>query len=212
MTTLEITFAEQTEATPTLGSRAKYLGLELDEAELTDLVLKRGKRQALDNETDASRNSRQIVTIANIDQMKALLGQPDDYWPGDHPRYGVMVSEFPDEVRTRDEENITLSTRFALREYVHGNSRAVAGWKEHLSGIVAQSPFQFPVWLYRTVDVGAGCLLQIGAAGLFCGTLRVHRTGKVRIEGGGPTFVDVLAYEQYGLLEGPIATSVHVKI
>jgi hypothetical protein len=88
----------------------------------------------------------------------------------------------------------------------------VAGWEKHLADTVAEAAFDFPVWLYRTVDVGPGCLLQIGASGLVCGTLRVHKTGRVRVSGQGPSFIDTLHYEQYGLFEDTVANVRHVVL
>jgi hypothetical protein len=141
----------------------------------------------------------QMLQITTIDHAKAIFGNPDKPWLGDKPRYGKMVGA-PTSLRALDNMNMLLDQRFAMREYIYGNSNSVIDWKDELNKILKVSPIPFPIYIQNTVEVGPFSVLNIGTVGLFCDKLRVHIFGTVRVFEQGPTVIDTSIYEQFGFI------------
>lgn len=194
---------------PSLAERAATYRLKMPSSDaLQDLTVNEGATIVLDPSSRDLASNLQTVRIANLDDAKAILGQADDRWPGEQPRYGKVVEPQSAHVAlTKDEGNLPLDARFALREYVYGNSRAVLGWREYLNGWLARNPIPFPVFLFQDVTVGPWGTLHIGKTGLLCNALNVHYTARVIVSGSGPTMVDMNTYNQFGLIKLPITVN-----
>ena len=186
------------------SERIAQYGIQLNGAEPGDLNVEAGTRLDLGTNTRAALKPSHSVTLASIEDAKRVIGQPDHFFPSDQPRYGKMVGAPTGVSAADDEMNLLFDTRFALREYIYGNSKSVIDWKDDLDAVLAASPIIIPIWLYLTVTVGPHAVLNIGAAGLVCNELRVHYTGKVRVSGGGPTVLETGIYEQFGWWEVPV--------
>jgi hypothetical protein len=200
VTALCIDLDEPAPHPPSLTEQLTRCGLDPASLTLRNLVVD-GQTVTLDASSQTFASDVQVVNITDIDQAKTILGHPDELWPGGQPRYGKMVEPQPSSLSsTRDESNLLLDARFAIREYVYGNSQTVIGWKNYLNHWLNVNIIPFPIWIFETVTVGPWGLLNIGASGLFCDTLRVHYTGRVQITGTGPTTIEVATYEQYGLI------------
>jgi hypothetical protein len=184
----------------TLADRLSVYGLSPSHAVKGKLVVEDGRAITLDAESKIADAEIHLIEISNVKIAKGIFGQPDDLWPSDQSRYGDIVKSYPeDHPVPHDQMNLPLAARFAFREYVHGNSQAVSGWEDHLNKLLQNDRWKYPVFVLDDVTVGPYSTLHIGAAGLLCATLHVHVTGKVVISGSGPTTIDVLAYDQYGL-------------
>jgi hypothetical protein len=192
---------------PTFAQRLQQFDIDLTQIKTGNLVVDAGMQLTLTPETAAAIFFKNL-TITSIDDAKRILGHPDKIWPGDQPRYGKMVGP-PTGLRARDKMNMLIESRFAMQEYVYGNSRSVVQWKDQLNEIIRVSAVNFPVFVSYTVTVGPDAVLALGSLGLVCDTLRVHYTGKVTVSGTGPTVINVGTYEQYGWYNIPLTTPVH---
>jgi hypothetical protein len=201
-TGLRVHFDEPPQKPLSFAERLGSYGLKAEPGTLRNLTVEDGATVTLTPSSKAFVLDMRVLNITNIDDAKKILGHSDEYWPGERPRYGQVVEPEPSNLAdTPDESNLLLDARFAIREYVYGNSQTVSGWKPYLNNWLSASAIPFPIFLYEDVTVGAHCLLNIGSAGLFCNRLRVHYTGRVKVTGSGPTVIEVSTYEQFGFLE-----------
>lgn len=201
---------------PQFDERVRALNAALTDR-IGDLVVEEGTTLVLDGKQEAQGAQLHNLKIRTVDAMKSLLGISDDRWPGEYPRFGQMVATEPGAaIRQSFDGSLTMDLRFAMREYVYGNSRSVQGWRDALNRyIAADAGMIVPIYLALTVDVGPHAVLLLNGAGLNCMRLRVHYTGKVRIVGTTPSTIDTDIFERYGVLVSPSAALqdvVHVSV
>lgn len=201
---------------PQFDERVRALNASITDR-MGDLVVEEGTTVVLDGSQEAQGAQLHNVKIRTVDAMKSLLGISDDRWPGEYPRFGRMVEPEPSTaIRQSFDGNLNMDLRFAMREYVYGNSRSVQGWRDALNRyIAADAGMIVPIYLALTVDVGPHAVLLLNGACLNCMRLRVHYTGKVRIVGNTPSTIDTDVFERYGALVSPSAALqdvVHVSI
>lgn len=189
---------ERAEVLPNFYERAA--ALQLDTSRAGDLVVEEGTEMLLDGSYEPEGAQLHQIKLRNVDDVKRVLGHSDSYFPQEQPRFGKMVASRPHaSIGNTDETNVPLDARFAMREYIYGNSTAVAGWKSVLNKYLADG-VHIPIHLAITVTVGPHAVLTLNSASLSCYKLRVHYTGKVRVIGNGATTIDTDVYEQYGLI------------
>jgi hypothetical protein len=201
---------------PQFDERVRALKVSITDR-MGDLVVEEGTTVVLDGRQEAQGAQLHNTKIHTVDAMKKLLGISDERWPGEYPRFGRMIAPEPDATtRQTFDGNLSMDLRFAMREYVYGNSRSVRGWKDTLNRyIAADGGMIVPIYLALTVDVGPHAVLLLSGASLNCTRLREHYTGKVRIVGNAPSTIDTDVFERYGALVGPAAglqNVVHVSI
>jgi hypothetical protein len=201
---------------PQFDERVRALNIPITDR-LGDLIVEEGTTVVLDGSQEAQGAQLHNIKIRTVDAMKSLLGISDDRWPGEYPRFGRMVeSEAGSAIRQSFDGNLTMDLRFAMREYVYGNSRSVQGWRDTLNRyIAADAGMIVPIYLALTIDVGPHAVLLLNGACLNCMRLRVHYTGKVRIVGNTPSTIDTDVFERYGALISPSAALqdvVHVSV
>jgi len=201
---------------PQFDERVRTLNFSVTDR-LGDLVVEEGTTVVLDGSQEAQGAQLHNIKIRTIDAMKSLLGISDDRWPGEYPRFGRMIEPEPGSaIRQSFDGSLTMDLRFAMREYVYGNSRSVQGWRDALNRYIAADAWMIvPIYLALTVDVGPHAVLLLNGACLNCMRLRVHYTGKVRIAGNTPSTIDTDVFERYGVLINPNAALqdvVHVSI
>jgi hypothetical protein len=199
---------------PSFAERAAKYGLQIsDPASLRNFAVEDGATMALDPSAREFAGDVRMLEISNVEDAKRILGHSDEYWAGSAPRYGKMVQKEPPTLpMLRDETNLHLDARFALREYIYGNSQTVSGWKGYLNKWLSNSAIRIPIFLFQDVTVGPHSTLYIGSSGLFCHNLNVHYTAKVVVNSSGPTFIDVTNYNQYGWFDIPWKTPVLVNL
>jgi len=177
--------------------------LQIDTSRAGDVVVEEGTEMLLDGSYEPKGAQLHQINLRNVDEAKRMLGLSDDYFPQEQPRFGKMVASRPHtSIGNTDETNVPLDARFAMREYIYGNSTSVAGWKSVLNKYLADGVL-IPIHLAITVTVGPHAVLTLNSAALSCYKLRVHYTGKVRVVGNGATTIDTDVYEQYGLMLSP---------
>jgi len=188
---------EPAEKSPSIEQVLRKFGVKVTDFEEKELKVPEDTSLTLDGRESSHAGNMKKLKITSADHAKAVFGYPDEYWPGEQPCFGPIDAR-PSDVRApRPDMNIMLDTRFAMREYLYGNSKSVHHWKDELDHFFANDALIYAIYYWTTVTVDKGAVLNVGAAGLICGTLRVHRQGKVRVVGQGPTTFDVMRYEQF---------------
>jgi hypothetical protein len=170
---------------------AKYR-IDASKTQIGDLTVPPGRTQALNSATDRDRRSLTVLQTDSIAQIKEWIGSQDARFGHARPVFGALpdpkhLGRWRDgaDLRALDPDEVKAVTSIA-REYVHGNSRAVALYEPRLNEAIRRTVrdamVNISVYFYRIVTVGAGATLEIGngSAVFACDELRIHRTGSLQ--------------------------------
>ncbi len=176
------------------AEKLRQYGVTGDPNSLPNLTTKAGTRVRLDPKLSEFSLNIHYIEMKTIDDVKRVLGHPDRYWATDQPRFGTLA---PTRAPADRLDEMTPALRAALREYVYGNSKSVAGWTTTLNNWIVGHPLNVGLFVFNDVTVAPGSVLEIGAEGLICNTLRVQSGGSVVVSGDGPVRIEMSTYEEY---------------
>jgi hypothetical protein len=160
---------------PSLAQRLALYGLTPDR--LSPLTVRSGERVALDCRTYPDVRHFALLYPASARELKAWIGAPDAAFAGDTPRFGALAAQ--------------PGLDALLREFIHGNSRAVRAFEPAIDARVrgidgpSHEPQPVPIFLFGDVVVEDCGVLEIGIGSsiFFRDTLTMHPQGVVRAAG-----------------------------
>lgn len=171
---------------------AKY-GIDASKADITKLEVPAGTTRALNHQTDDDKRGFRMLMADTIAKVKQWVGSDDARIGHDRPIFGPLpdkkqLARLLDpgiDLRTLDRDEVNAVTALA-REYVEGNSRAVARYEPVLNAAIKTTvrgaTSQIPLYFYRVVTIGPGATLEVGngSAIFTCDELRIHKTGTLK--------------------------------
>jgi hypothetical protein len=193
ISTITASLRKNTSPPPPFTDMLNKYGVKRDAASIPNLTVQAGTTLVLDPKSPKLSLDIHYLELNTIDQVKNVLGHPDKHWAPEISRFGNLV---PTKPSSDNFATMTPALRGAYREYVYGNSLSVSGWTSALNNWVKANPVNVGLWVYSDVYVGPGSVLQVGAEGLICNTLRVV-DGTVQATGNGPVRVEMNTYEEY---------------
>jgi hypothetical protein len=177
--------------TRTFEERLTKYGIDASKTEIGELNVPAETTRALNHETDPDKRGFKMLHADTIADVKGWLGSDDAKFGHDRPVFGPLpeakqLSRLRDagvDLRQLDPDEVKAVTAIA-REYVEGNSKAVALYEPVLNQALKASldASRIPLYYYRIVTIAAGATLEIGngSAIFACDELRIHKTGKLK--------------------------------
>jgi hypothetical protein len=172
---------------------AKY-GIDASKTEIGELNILPRTTRVLNYRTDSEKRGFHMLSADSIANFKQWVGSDDARFGHDRPVFGPLpalgrlagLRQGGIDLRELSSDEINAVTAIA-REYVHGNSKAVAQYEPLLNEAIRFTTRDFalkiiPLYFYRIVTIGAGATLEIGngSAIFSCDELRIHKTGKLK--------------------------------
>src|SRR6266516_2592426 len=169
---------------PTLEERLAVYGLKPDQ--LASIEVQKGQHVVLDYRKYEHPEPFTVLHPQSIHDLKRWLGAPDSAFGHNQPRFGALP---PGELET-------LSA--AAREYIYGNSRAVARYEAAINRQLQLRArlVLVPIFYFLDVTIYDGATLGIGngSSVFFANTLTIYKTGTLRVS--GPVRADIGILQQ----------------
>jgi hypothetical protein len=204
---------------PSLEERLKPYGLTSNEVHLDDFVLGEGEciRLTLRGDSRFAKIAKR-VTVRTIHDLKRMIGVPDSVVQQScHCRFEQDLTEsVPAGFKSLNDLSYAQKTTLvsAAKEYIHGNSRAVAHYEPALNtaiGLANRSIISIVLFRDIIVERNATLTLDSSVDVIFANRILVKLGGKIRALG---TFVKYdctsVQGEEYPYmhLTGPLASAV----
>jgi hypothetical protein len=206
--TVQASFKPRTKKPSTFAERLAKYGIDASKTEIVDLNVPARTTRALNHKTHCDKHGFQMLSADSIAKFKQWIGSDDAKFGHDRPVFGPVpaLKQVPQlsetGVRSINPDDANAITAIA-REYVHGNSKAVAQYESLLNEAIKATTrvdmFKvIPLFFYRVVTIGPGATLEVGngSAIFTCDELRIHKTG--RLKPVNSVTIEVGTYTEFG--------------
>lgn len=191
--TVDAALKPRTRKVRTFEERLAKYGIDASKTEIGELNVPANTTLALNHQNDREKRGFKMLQADTITKVKEWIGSDDARFGHDRAVYGPLPD--PKHLRRLDDDNIDLreldsdevrAVTALAREYIEGNSKAVARYEPVLSKAIKvglhDAIAKFPLYFYRVVTIGPGATLEVGngSAIFSCDELRIHKTGKLK--------------------------------
>lgn len=176
----------------TFAERLRRYEIDATKEQLLDLNVPANTTWSLNYQTDDAPRGFKMLQADSIAKVKRWVGSDDATFGHDRPVFGggdrplrAKLAAPKVDPQRLDPEDVRAVVAIG-REYVEGNSRAVAHYEPLLNAALKLSAkdglSKIPLYFYKIVTIGAGATLVVGngSAVFTCDELRIHKTGRLR--------------------------------
>jgi hypothetical protein len=190
-TKVQVTLDPRRSKPPSFEERLANYNLDLQKMQVNSLTLEAEKTLSLNYRTYPGKADFVALRAQTVMDLKKWIGASDHFWGHDQPIYGPLP-----EIANKKEALDRIA-----REYIHGNSVAVAKQAGALDALMAsvnvKQVSRVYIFFYNIVTINAGATLVIGnGSNVFtCDELRIHKTGVLKPV--GTVKIEIGTYKEF---------------